>query len=214
MQHRTAHRTERCRILAGDISRMIDEFPDPDGLLGSGGSARRRTNEEEGEEIQFSRRVRTGRGHCASSSSTSDEGCSDDGCSDDGPCSSTRKKSMDEAVGKRPSCGVNLEGPSATAAVDVSAVMERIRAKFKLLCTLLRTKQSFDLGKVLESGTSRREREGDDGLNRSRVDGIDAVSTILNENSESPRHVKSTYHGTPGSIAANGESFSAVGSNW
>lgn len=51
---RTAHRTERCRTLADDISRMIDDFPDPDALLRSGrggGTARHRTTakEEEGE---------------------------------------------------------------------------------------------------------------------------------------------------------------------
>jgi hypothetical protein len=36
--------------------------------------------------------------------------------------------------------------------LDVSASLERIRSKFRLLCILLRTEQSFDLRRVLESG--------------------------------------------------------------
>jgi len=39
------------------------------------------------------------------------------------------------------------------AMLDISASLERIRAKFKLLCVLLRTKHQFDLKNVLDSGS-------------------------------------------------------------
>ena len=38
----------------------------------------------------------------------------------------------------------------ASAALDISTSIQRIRAKFKLLCVLLKTSQSFDLKQILE----------------------------------------------------------------
>lgn len=38
----------------------------------------------------------------------------------------------------------------ASAALDISTSIQRIRAKFKLLCVLLKTSQSFDLKRILE----------------------------------------------------------------
>jgi hypothetical protein len=99
--------------------------------------------------------------------------------------------------------------------IDVSAPLERIRAKFKLLCTLLRTERSFDLGKVLESGGIEHARDEDDGLpRRSGAFGIETEDTIANEHTEDHGDVKSTSHGKPGSSAAQGESLGMVGSDW
>ncbi len=58
----------------------------------------------------------------------------------------------------------------AASKLDISDPLERIRARFKLLCTLLKTKQSFDLKDVLEVGNRITAAIKDN------PDGIDQIS--------------------------------------
>ena len=197
-QQRTAHRSERCRTLAGDISRMIDEFPDPDSLLSlddtrPGGLARHAGG-----------KAGRGRGTAVASSS------SDGGLSARDGDAMIGSSDCDEAA-------MSTSGIDTVATtLDVSASLERIRSKFKLLCILLRTEQSFDLRRVLESGNGSGGRGADDGgVDRRRgMNGTDAASTSLDDTPvEIAGHGKSTSRGALGS-AANGESSSTLESDW
>ena len=76
-----------------------------------------------------------------------------------------------------PSASLSLDHWTIAAMLNVSASLERIRAKFKLLCILLRTKQSFNLRRVLELGSRSGEVGG--GPDRRRMNGTEAVSTSL-----------------------------------
>ena len=107
--------------MAGDISRMIDEFPDPDSLLSRDDNLPGLARYAGG---------MAGRGHGTASSSGIDS------------------SDCDEAA----TSTSGIDPVAAATMLDVSASLERIRSKFKLLCTLLKTEQSFDLRMVLESG--------------------------------------------------------------
>ncbi len=195
---RTASRSGRCRTLAGDVSRMIDEFPDPDSLLspdddrrGAGGGAGR------------------GRGTAAAATASGGVLSARDGDA------SIDSSDRDEAAA--PTSGIDPSAPTATAAVagmlDVSSSLERIRSKFRLLCILLRTERSFDLRRVLESGNGSGGGS-DGGLDRRRgMNSADAASTSLDDTVESAGHGKSISQSTPGS-AANGESSKTRESDW
>mmetsp|Transcript_17315 Transcript_17315/g.28456 ORF Transcript_17315/g.28456 Transcript_17315/m.28456 type:complete len:312 (+) Transcript_17315:98-1033(+) len=61
------------------------------------------------------------------------------------------------------------------AALDISTSIQRIRAKFKLLCVLLKTSQSFDIKRILEL---KGERSNDD-KNKNDNDGVaDVVDKV------------------------------------
>ena len=200
-QQRTAHRSERCRTLAGDISRMIDAFPDPDSLLSLDDTRPGLARHGVG---------RAGRAHdtaaaAAASSSSSDGGLS----ARDGDAMIGSSSDCDEAA--MPTSGID---PVTATMLDVSASLERIRSKFKLLCILLRTEQSFDLRRVLELGNGSGGGGADDGgLDRRRgMNGTNAVSTSLDDTPvDNAGHGKLTGRDAR---AANGKSSSTLESDW
>jgi hypothetical protein len=203
-QQRTAHRSERCRTLAGDISRMIDAFPNPDSLLSLDDNRPGLARHAVG---------RVGRAHdtaaaaASSSSSSSDGGLS----ARDGDAMIGSSSDCDEAA--MPASGID---PVTATMLDVSASLERIRSKFRLLCILLRTEQSFDLRRVLESGDGSGGGGADDGgLDRRRgLNGTDAASKSLDDTPvDNAGHGKLTSPGALGS-AANGKSSSTLESDW
>ncbi len=127
-----SHRWERCLTLANDLTRMIDEFPDPDSLLLA----------EHVEENSIK-----------DASSTND---------DIYDCQVNRKQSTEQgAAENRSSCKVYMQSSESTEAsmLDISASLERIRARLKLLCILLKTRKSFDLKNILESGIGSKISE-------------------------------------------------------
>jgi hypothetical protein len=210
----SAHRMERCRTLAGEVSRMIDEFPDPDSLL-SRDDRQWPTTEEEAHHA----RERTGRRRrAAAAAASSGDGCSGDGCSSDG-CSAdgcSEQKSVDGGAidfldSDEAAMTMRSTDQAKATMLDVSASLERIRAKFKLLCILLRTKQSFDLRRVLELGSRSGEAGG--GPDRRGMNDTEAVSTSSYETIENAGGGKSISHGPLGN-AAHGESSSALESDW
>ena len=200
-QQRTAHRSERCRTLAGDISRMIDAFPDPDSLLSLDDTRPGLARHGVG---------RAGRAHdtaaaAAASSSSSDGGLS----ARDGDAMIGSSSDCDEAA--MPTSGID---PVTATMLDVSASLERIRSKFKLLCILLRTEQSFDLRRVLELVNGSGGGGADDGgLDRRRgMNGTNAVSTSLDDTPvDNAGHGKLTGRDAR---AANGKSSSTLESDW
>jgi hypothetical protein len=202
-QQRTAHRSERCRTLAGDISRMIDAFPDPDSLLSLDDNRPGLVRHAVG---------RAGRAHDTSSSSSSSSSSSDGGLfARDGDAMIGSSSDCDEAA--MPTSGID---PVTATMLDVSASLERIRSKFRLLCILLRTEQSFDLRRVLESGDGSGGGGADDGgLDRRRgMNGTDAASTSLDDTPvDNAGHGKLTSPGALGSVA-NGKSSSTLESDW
>ena len=111
-RRRTAERVERCRTLAGDISQMINDFPDPETLL--------------------------------------------------------KSNNCDGRLGGVDSSG---EVVHSMAILDISSALEGIRIKFKLLCTLLKTKQSFELKSILnlDDRTSDETVESAEDGNRDEV---------------------------------------------
>lgn len=148
-KQRTSHRIERCLTLARDVVKLIEEFPNPDSLFG-------KTHEDKAK----------------SSDNSNTETCEPES---DGECCTNGDKQCTEKSSDGVSCGkidsdletsnshaadsLNLENDkialatnSSSTMLDVSASQERIRAKFKLLCVLLKTKQQFDLKTILDLG--------------------------------------------------------------
>ena len=143
------HRWERCIQLSNDLTHMIDEFPDPDALLIGGcmenesvkasingeGASCQRNQEHYAEHITD---VISSHRHNAHSSGSCD--------TDHTMINDTESLNFNKA-------SISIDPDAAEASMlDISAPLERIRARFKLLCILLKTKQSFDLKNVLEIG--------------------------------------------------------------
>ncbi|KAL7473606.1 hypothetical protein ACHAXS_014066 [Conticribra weissflogii] len=139
--NRSSHRIERCLTLSRDIIKLVSDFPDPETLL-----LQNDKNETENEPSQSSVDFddaceKQKAGEFCSHSPQSTENKTDNG----GP------GNFYESSGKR-----SRDNPlvDTTSMTDVSTSIQRIRAKFKLLCVLLRSKQQFDLRKVLESSNA------------------------------------------------------------
>ena len=94
--------------------------------------------------------------------------------------------------------------PKQQPMLDVTTAIERIRSKFKLLCVLLKTKQSFDLKSVLELG---------DGLHVGKEDGQGGISAdIINENEEIDGTKETTK--IRGIDISGGKDGGVLGSDW
>lgn len=133
-EHKTrSHRLERCLTLARDLVDMINKFPDPDTLL----SQNQEFSIDKSEEQSSDKKdccTHKADGQCTSA---------DDTC-----C----KNEVDNKGDNENIPAMPEESSKQSAMLDISTSLERIRAKFKLLCVLLKTKQSFDLKSILDLG--------------------------------------------------------------
>jgi len=140
-EHKTgSHRLERCLTLARDLVDMINKFPDPDTLL----SQNSMKNTIKAEEVSSTEK------DCCTNKTVGECTSADDSCckNEDG------NKGDNENIPETPK-----EDSKQLAMLDISTSLERIRAKFKLLCVLLKTKQSFDLKTVLDLGDDISAKE-------------------------------------------------------
>ncbi len=156
-EQRVSHRLERCFTLARDLVKMVDEFPDPDSLLTQNHGDKEGTSEGIGNETED---THIDIGECSASEDNRCTTKSTDACCESSATlASQNSNGCEQKEAHDLAEGLNF-GTSSTVdsdkvpMVDVSSSIERIRAKFKLLCVLLKTKQSFDLKKVLELGDS------------------------------------------------------------
>ena len=143
-EHKTrSHRLERCLTLARDLVDMINKFPDPDILLSQDQAYDSMKSTIENDEV----------------SPTENDCCTNntDGQSTDDSC-----YNINEVGNKDDNVKILAtpkEDSKQMAMLDISTSLERIRAKFKLLCVLLKTKQSFDLKTVLDLGDDDLSKE-------------------------------------------------------
>lgn len=176
-EHRASHRFERCMTLSRDLVQMINGFPDPDLLLSQNEGDREVSTANESTKNDNLGAASDGDccnnddNHCSEKSSHNS--C----CKSNSNVESTDCQATDE--GNTPGTlnfrnDKELMGSNPAAMLDISSSIERIRAKFKLLCVLLKTKQPFDLKKVLElgdgSGVDNRG-QGDMTENEQSIDG-------------------------------------------
>jgi len=121
-EHKKSHRLERCLTLARDLVEMINKFPDPDTLLSH--------NQAYDSNNMKADKVSSTEKDCCTS--TNNIGTTvDDGCciNEDGNKADNKKMAS-----------TTKEDSKQMAMLDISTSLERIRAKFKLLCVLLKTK--------------------------------------------------------------------------
>lgn len=160
--HHTAHRTishrlDRCLTLARDLVDMISKFPDPDTLLSQKNYGDRLVHDV----LESSSMSKESTEKKVPSLSPKEE-CSNN---DNGRCTEETNTNCSNITphDKHPEVANIKEAAAARttaidtntnqkAMLDISTSLERIRAKFKLLCVLLKTKQSYDLKTVLELG--------------------------------------------------------------
>lgn len=179
-----SHRWERCVQLANDLTSMIDEFPDPDALLGGGCNEKNSRTErmtEEADECQ---------GHLKQSIEklVDDGACNTRYAHHSEKCAMNKDKIREaESLDSRKN-RISID-PNSASMLDISALLDTIRARFKLLCTLLKTKQAFDLKNVLEvgiiSGTGATQH-----VHRIKgmQDGIDLIDKHVESNSGGSLH--------------------------
>ena len=137
-EHRTrSHRLERCLTLARDLIDMIDKFPDPDTLL-----SQNQVYDSMKSDIVEAEEVSPTKKDCCTKITDGQCTTADDSC-----CRKEEDSNDDKQMQAAP-----REDSKQMAMLDISTSLERIRAKFKLLCVLLKTKQSFDLKTVLDLG--------------------------------------------------------------
>ena len=125
----TSHRTERCLTLARELVRLVDEFPEPEELLGGGV-----------EDARGDDRGTSDAGEGPVEGPASDDAAGRPSDSSDTPASHPGSDTTDTTAG------------AASDQFDVEDHLQRIRAKFKLFCVLLRTERPYDLKSVLERG--------------------------------------------------------------
>ena len=142
-EHKTrSHRLERCLTLARDLVEMIKEFPDPDTLLSQNEAYdSMKSTIDKAEEVSPTKK------DCCANKTDGQCSSADDSCCKNGEVNKTDIEKMPQEVSKQ------------MAMFDISTSLERIRAKFKLLCVLLKTKQSFDLKTVLDLGDDISAKE-------------------------------------------------------
>ncbi|EJK58648.1 hypothetical protein THAOC_21209 [Thalassiosira oceanica] len=133
-RQRTSHRTERCLALARELVELVEEFPEPEELLGEGsvdthGDADDRGPADSAEESIESPAADVSAGRSSDSSDT-------------------------------PSGGPPAGDAASSDRFDVTDHLQRIRSKFKLFCVLLRTDRPYDLKSVLERGGRGGEGRG------------------------------------------------------
>ena len=155
-----SHRWRRCIQLANDLTHMIDEFPDPDALLCVEKNSEHASTDESNKKQNAEQTLDDGAS--GTNYEHSSESCAT--CND-----KVQEAETHHFLGKTNS----TKDPTAAevaSKLDISSPLERIRARFKLLCTLLKTKQSFDLKNVLEVGNKITAAIKDN------PDGVDQIS--------------------------------------
>ena len=189
LEQRTSHRLVRCLTLAQDLVDLIDKFPDPDLLLSQ--NEVEDTNEDT---YDVEKSMNNKESNVKACCNNTDSGCNS-------------KPHMHSQSEEKDNKARNHEKsnpyPKQQPMLDVTTAIERIRSKFKLLCVLLKTKQSFDLKSVLESGDAGKE------------DGQEGISTdikSINENEE----IDSTKETTKirGIDISGGKDGGVRGSDW
>ena len=157
-QRRTSHRLERCLTLARDLMKMINEFPDPDTLLANDQVP---NNISKGELEEDSDRNADNNACCSSNDNACTHGPANNAQGDINSIENKTHvvtKGTDEiTLENEDASSASVPSANPAAMVDITTSIERIRAKFKLLCVLLKTKQSFDLKKILDSGTKMQQ---------------------------------------------------------
>jgi len=155
-----SHRWERCLTLANDLTHMIDEFPDPDSLLVGDGIERKSMkttmNDEVNSEKQSTAQLTADsgnfcKGHYHAQSPNNGDIINHDGMQ----VKTLNLEKANISVDDHHAIATAAEAEAASM-LDISAPLERIRARFKLLCILLKTKQSFDLKNLLDTGIGSR----------------------------------------------------------
>ena len=201
---RISHRLERCLTLARDLVKMVGEFPDPDSLLSQNHGDEVDTRVEMGNEIDETHTredTHTAIGDCSAREDNRFTTKSTDACCESSsPLESTNSNEhndTDDLVeGLNFGTTSKVETHNVKTMVDVSSWIERIRAKFKLLCVLLKTKQSFDLKRVLELGdlglsdTPPKEKEED-------ADTKVEVTEPISMNTKSQERINTTDQDSP-----------------
>jgi hypothetical protein len=137
-QKTRSHRLERCLTLARDLVGMINKFPDPVTLL-----SQNQAYDSMKSSVNKSEEQSPDKKDCCTNKidrkcTTADDTC----CKNE-----VGNKDDNENIPATPQ-----EDSKQLAMLDISTSLERIRAKFKLLCVLLKTKQSFDLKSILDLG--------------------------------------------------------------
>jgi len=145
-KHRMSHRLMRCLTLARDLEKLINEFPDPDELL----------SQDNGDNLNALEKTESSVDGCISTQcqgKSSDGGCCNTSPALDAPNCHKNNEEGGNSDATNQTGKVNVSTKiQSDAMLDVSAPLERIRAKFKLLCVLLKTKQQFDLKSILDLG--------------------------------------------------------------
>ena len=147
-----------------DLVYLIDKFPDPDVLLAQ--NEVEDTNKDTYDEDKSMNNKESNVNTCCNNT--------DSGCNSKPHMHSQSEEKDNKARNHEKSNPYPKQQPM----LDVTTAIERIRSKLKLLCVLLKTKQSFDLKSVLELG---------DGLHVGKEDGQEGISTgikSINENEE------------------------------
>jgi len=121
-RQRTSHRTERCLTLARELVKLVEEFPEPEELLGGS---------------------EDNRGDHRRSSDTAEDWVKSP-ASDD---AAGRSSGASDTPSSPPASDT-----AASDQFDVTDHLQRIRSKFKLFCVLLKTDRPYDLKSVLERG--------------------------------------------------------------
>ena len=138
LEQRTSHRLERCLTLAQDLVDLIDKFPEPDLLL----SQNEVDDTADTCDVDKSMNKESNVKACCNNTNS--------GCSSKAHNMHSQSDEKDNKARnhKKPNPDPNQQPPM----LDVTTAIERIQSKFKLLCVLLKTKQSFDLKSILELG--------------------------------------------------------------
>ncbi|KAL7538689.1 hypothetical protein ACHAXR_008742 [Thalassiosira sp. AJA248-18] len=204
--HRTSHRLERCLALARDLVKIINEFPDPDTLLSPNGIIKSEQEKHEAAASNDECCISNGNDKQCEANSSDGTSCK---ASTDCHTANMENKATDALFGKEKA---SLISNPATL-LDVSVSLERIRAKFKLLCVLLRTKQPFDLKTMLGSRNEPEKGLNEEGNNKEvSVDASLLNSTVdLRDKNIEP---KPGGQGDEGFGHTPGKDSSALESDW
>lgn len=165
---RSSHRIERCLTLARDLVKMISDFPDPETLL-----LQNDEDETENEPSESSVDLDDDRNNHNTGDFCLHSTISTKNRFDEGEQGSFHEN---ETTGGRISREKSLV--DTTSMADVSASIQRIRAKFKLLCVLLRFKQQFELRNVLDSSNTDPVLKTQQTIGKRDLSGVSGLSTL------------------------------------
>mmetsp|Transcript_30887 Transcript_30887/g.61573 ORF Transcript_30887/g.61573 Transcript_30887/m.61573 type:complete len:322 (-) Transcript_30887:15-980(-) len=142
--NRSSHRIERCLTLSRDLVKMISDFPDPETLL-----LQNDENEAENETSESSVDVDDDHSNHKAGDICLHQAISTKNRFDEGERGNFHESETTNGKNSREKSLVDT-----TSMADVTASIQRIRAKFKLLCVLLQCKQQFELRNVLDSSNA------------------------------------------------------------